>query len=128
MRKEAENWLKQAESDLKNADLLFRQHAYDLVAFLSHQVAEKALKAYLYETKKEIPIKTHNLKEYADLAECPIDISTCLRDLTPHYIVSRYPDASGGVPAEIYTENTAKELLGKSKKVFDWVKHKLKIS
>lgn len=64
MRKEAENWLKQAESDLRNAEYLFKNHAYDVASFLSHQAAEKALKSYLLEVKKEIPLKTHNLKEY----------------------------------------------------------------
>lgn len=82
MRKEAENWLKQAESDLRNAEYLFKNQAYDVASFLSHQAAEKALKSYLLEVKKEIPLKTHNLKEYSDAAECPIDVSIALRDLT----------------------------------------------
>ncbi|GEM_PF-3722696 len=61
MRKDVENFLNQAESDLRNAKLLFDNKAYDLVAFLSHQIAEKAMKAY-------------NLKELADVADVPIKI------------------------------------------------------
>lgn len=125
MRKEAENLLKQAESDLRNAKLLFANNAYDIVAFLSHQIAEKAVKAYIVEKKSELPPKTHNLKELADVAGVPIKISLYLRDLTPHYIVSRYPDASGGVPAELYTEQTAKELLEKAEEVLKWAKSAL---
>ncbi|MFP3949630.1 MAG: HEPN domain-containing protein [Candidatus Micrarchaeia archaeon] len=128
MRKEAENWLKQAESDFKNAKFLVSKKAYDLVAFLSHQVAEKSLKAYIIEKKRELPFKGHNLKEYGEDAECPMEISIFLRDLTPHYIVSRYPDASGGVPAELYTEENARLLLEKAGKVLEWAKKSLKVS
>jgi HEPN domain-containing protein len=125
MRKEAENFLSQAESDLRNAKLLFENEAYDLVAFLSHQIAEKAIKAYLIKKKNELPPKTHNLKELADAAGVPIKISLYLRDLTPHYIVSRYPDASNGIPAELYTKQTARDLLEKATEVLKWVKEML---
>jgi HEPN domain-containing protein len=122
MRKESEDNLKQAESDLKNAKLLFDKEAYDLVAFLSHQIAEKAIKAVVISKKGELPPKTHNLKELAEFIDVPVKISIYLRDLTPHYIVSRYPDASGGVPAELYTKETAESLLKKAVEVLEWAK------
>ncbi|MEM2948472.1 MAG: HEPN domain-containing protein [Candidatus Anstonellales archaeon] len=125
MRKESEYLIKQAEVDLHNAEKLLKEEAYDLVSFLSHQVAEKALKAVAYEKLKEMPPKTHNLREYAELLNAPLDISLACRDLTPHYITSRYPDAIGGAPFEIYTEETAKNLLKKAKKVLEWSKEKL---
>jgi len=120
MRKEAEQWLKQAESDLKNANLLFENKAYDVAAFLSHQIAEKALKSKILKANKELPLKTHNLKELGEVANCPIDVMVALRDLTPHYIVSRYPDAANGVPAELYTENTAKKCMENAELVLKW--------
>jgi len=58
MRKEAQDLLKQVESDLKNAETLFKNEAYDLVAFLSHQIAEKSIKAYIIEKKEELPPKS----------------------------------------------------------------------
>jgi HEPN domain-containing protein len=122
MRKEAENFLKQAESDFKNAKILMGSGGYDLVAFLSHQIAEKAIKAYIIVKKEESPPKTHNLKEFGDFADVPVKISFSLRDLTPHYIVSRYPDAAGGVPAEVYTRDASKLLLEKAEEVLEWVK------
>jgi len=120
MRKEAEQWLKQAESDLKNAKLLLKHGAYDLVAFLSHQIAEKALKHKIIKENKDIPAKTHNLKELGDVVECPIDVAVALRDLTPHYIISRYPDAANAIPAEIYTEKIAKMCLENAELVMEW--------
>ena len=88
---------------------------------------KKLLQGHL-EKKKELPSKGHNLKEYGDDAECPMEISIFLRDLTPHYIVSRYPDASGGVPAELYTEENAQLLLEKAEKVVEWAKKGLELS
>jgi len=127
MRKEAENWMKQAESDMKNAELMYNSGAYDIASFLSHQLAEKALKAYYIYSRKEFPNKTHNLKEYAEaINELPAELAIYCRDLTPHYIVSRYPDAAAGVPAEIYTKNIAKDLLQKAKKVLEWSKNQMK--
>ena len=125
MREEAENFLKQAVSDMKNARILLDKEAYDLVAFLSHQIAEKAMKAYIIDKKGEFPPKTHNLKEFGDVAEVPVKLSFNLRDLTPHYIVSRYPDAAGGIPAEVYTKETAERLLKKAEEVLEWVKKTL---
>lgn len=122
MRRESENLLKQVESDLKNAEALFKIEAYDLVAFLSHQIAEKAIKAYIIEKKEELPPKIHDLKELGDFADVPLELSFNLRDLTPHYIVSRYPSASVGVPAEIYTKELAEGLLKKAKEVLGWVR------
>ena len=43
----AKRWLKQAMEDLKWAKHLLKEGAYYLVCFLSQQIAEKSLKAYL---------------------------------------------------------------------------------
>jgi HEPN domain-containing protein len=125
MRKESQDLLKQVDSDLKNAETLLKNEAYDLVAFLSHQIAEKSIKAYIIEMKEELPPKIHNLKELGDAADVPLELSFNLRDLTPHYIVSRYPSASVGVPAEIYTKETAEGLLKKAKEVLEWVRNSI---
>jgi len=42
---EARRWARQAQADLERIDYNFRGGYYDLVAFLSQQAAEKALKA-----------------------------------------------------------------------------------
>ena len=53
---EAKRWLKQAMEDLKWAKYLLKEGAYYLVCFLSQQIAEKSLKAYLYYKGEEIVI------------------------------------------------------------------------
>ncbi|MHA1372166.1 MAG: HEPN domain-containing protein, partial [Promethearchaeota archaeon] len=46
-------WLKQAEADRKGAQLLFDGGSYHLACFVGQQIAEKALKAYLYAQGEE---------------------------------------------------------------------------
>ncbi len=45
---EGQRWLEQAQVDLKWTRHLHKEGAYHLVCFLAQQVAEKALKAFLY--------------------------------------------------------------------------------
>lgn len=53
MRKETENWWKQAEEDLDSAQKNLEIKKYYLVAFLSQQAVEKGLKALiLFKSKK----------------------------------------------------------------------------
>ena len=47
-RIEGLRWLEQAQADWGWTQHLFAQGAYYLVCFLAQQVAEKALKAFLY--------------------------------------------------------------------------------
>lgn len=48
-------WLEQAEADRHGAQLLFDGESYHLAYFIAQQVAEKALKAYLYAQGEAIP-------------------------------------------------------------------------
>ena len=45
---EGSRWLEQAREDLRWAELLAREGGFHVACFLAQQVAEKALKAYLY--------------------------------------------------------------------------------
>ena len=53
-REEGGRWLEQAFEDLKWAHHLTREGAFHLACFLAQQVAEKALKAFLYTQGEEI--------------------------------------------------------------------------
>jgi len=113
MREEVKNWWKQALSDLKNAKLNVKVGACDVAAFLSHQAAEKALKA-LFILKKHRLWKTHDLVGLASRMDAPEDILKVCDELNPHYIATRYP-----VEVE-YNEEIAKTTLKKAKKVLEW--------
>jgi HEPN domain-containing protein len=51
---EGQRWLSQAAEDLRWAKHLAEEGGWHLACFLSQQVAEKALKAFLYAQGEEI--------------------------------------------------------------------------
>jgi HEPN domain-containing protein len=61
IREEALDWWKEALYNLKQAKKIFEIKEFSVASFLSHQAAEKALKAYYYNIKKRLPIKGCNL-------------------------------------------------------------------
>lgn len=126
MRKEVENWFKQAQADLKTAKDCLKDGNFYASAFFSEQCAEKVLKAYFVYSRKDIAPKTHNLFELASGLHVPEEFVRMARRLTPAFIITRYPDAAGGVPAELYDEKTANEAFSEAEAIFGWVKAKLK--
>ncbi len=59
MRKETENWFKQAKADLKTAGDCLKTDNYYASAFYSQQSLEKALKALFLVERNDTPPKTH---------------------------------------------------------------------
>ena len=109
------DWLNQAESDLRHAKSDVKQGFNDWACFSAQQAAEKALKAVFQKMGAEAwghsvadllqeLSKTHNVgKELADGA----------LELDKAYIPSRYPNAHpSGAPANLYTEEEARRLIG----------------
>ncbi len=125
MRKEVENWFKQAKKDLEAAEKNLKIKEYYITAFLSHQAAEKALKAYIL-FKKRVPAEGHSLIFLARLANVPKRFLPFLRKLSPQYFISRYPDIVEETPYELYDESQAKELLKIAKEVIEWIEKRLK--
>jgi HEPN domain-containing protein len=54
--------------------------------------------------------------------QVPSSIKEHLMVLSPHFIISRYPDASNGIPARQYNKNIAEDLYDRAKEVVGWVK------
>lgn len=129
MREEARQWLKEAVNELELARRLLELGYYNYASFHSHQAAEKALKALIVERLRLIPPKAHNLLELAERLEAGgIDLGDLLddlKDLNPHYLVSRYPDAANGVPSEVYTRRTAERCVSMASRVVEWTRRLL---
>ena len=51
MNKRTANWLEEANWDLENARILFKNNRFNTVVFHCQQAAEKAVKALLYHNK-----------------------------------------------------------------------------
>ena len=122
MRKEAENWYKQALKDFDSAEKNFKIKEYYLVNFLCQQAVEKGLKAVYIIQKKEIVPQTHSLIYLASELKTPKKFFSFLRQLNKEFIIARYPDAAYGVPYEMYDKEIAKNTLNKTEEVIEWIK------
>jgi len=118
-------WL-QALEDLRTSEILLEVGRYYASVFFAEQAAEKALKALYIHVKGEPSPKTHNLVELLEvLGIGGEDLVDAAMDLTPEYIVTRYPDAASGVPASLYNERMAREHLEKAKLIIDFCRKSL---
>ena len=126
VRKEPLNWARQAEADLKTAGDCFQAGNYYASAFFCQQASEKALKALYIAMRAEPPPRSHNLAEISQDLNVPREILSFLRSLTPEFIVSRYPDAAGGPPCDLYDEANTRPILEGTRKVVSWAIRKTK--
>jgi HEPN domain-containing protein len=127
MRQEVIDWFKQAKADLKTAENCLKSRDYYASVFFSQQAAEKSLKALYINEKRELPPRTHSLIGIGRTFQAPANITSALRELSPEYIITRYPNAAYGIPADLYDEEKAKDRLKKAKVIMQWVKKRLKI-
>ncbi|MDA2925455.1 HEPN domain-containing protein [Acidobacteria bacterium AH-259-L09] len=121
MREEIRNLLEQAEEDLVTTRINTEHGRYYAAAFFAQQAAEKSLKA-LYLLKRREPIFTHDLSRIAERLGAPAEIREDAADLTPEYIIARYPNAANAVPAKLYTKRKAKASLERAERIMKWVK------
>lgn len=57
-QKEADRWLRQAQHDLRAAEINRQAEFPEIACFLAHQTAEEALKAHLHAQGKRVVIGT----------------------------------------------------------------------
>ena len=108
-------WLEQAEADRKGAQLLLDGGSYHLACFVGQQIAEKALKAFLYAQGEELVVG-HSVEALARWAAEFEDDFEPLREtvgpLDGYYIPTRYPNGlPDSIPARVYNRTTADEVL-----------------
>jgi len=125
MRIESKKFFEQAKKDFEAGIKNFENRILFVSAFLFQQAAEKALKAYWIEKKKENPPSTHNLIIIAEALGLPNDLIECAKVLTPHAIISRYPTGEFS-PYEIYTDSDVLRLKECSERILKWIEEQLK--
>lgn len=123
---EGERWISQAIEDLKWTKLLAEQGGWHLACFLSQQVTEKALKAFLYAQGEEIVLGHSVARLCANAAEYNMDFSEKAKRwslLDGYYIPTRYPNGlPDGIPAEVFTEEAAKSAVAMADEAVNYVK------
>jgi len=82
MRKEIENWWRQAEKDLEKAHWLSAGEHFDGTALYCQQAVEKALKALILRTTREKKIAGHSLVHLGKMAKVPARFLPGLRKLS----------------------------------------------
>lgn len=125
MREEVRNSWAQALEDLKTAKLNIGIKRYYASVFFSQQAAEKALKAFYMHKLKRNPM-THNVVSLSKDLKAPKKVVDAAIELNPEYVITRYPDAANGVPAEMFDEDSAKLHYNCGEVILDWVKRFLR--
>lgn len=126
---EGRRWLEQAEIDLGWAAHLAGQGAYHLACFLSQQVAEKALKAFLYSRGAEIVLGHSVERLCAEVSRAEPSFAVgCGRwsALDGFYVPTRYPNSlPDSIPARVFTRSAAEEAVAHAREVVEAVRDRL---
>lgn len=105
--READRWLRQAESDLAYAELGLREGFYAQACFQCQQVCEKAIKALRYG-RGERAVLGHSLIELSASLPVMARFRDSLAVLDQYYVPTRYPNGlPGGIPSDVYTGDQA---------------------
>lgn len=128
---EGRRWLAQATQDLHWARHLTQEGGWHIACFLSQQVAEKALKAFLYGQGEEIVLGHSVERLCAAAAHYRPEFSDKARRwslLDGYYIPTRYPNGlPDGIPADVYTEEAARAAVELAGEAVVWVQQLLNV-
>src|SRR3989442_4130644 len=92
VRRETRLWWEQAKRDFGVAQRNHANRDYDVAVFLCEQAVQKALKAVIIHMTDREPPKIRNLVELGRLAGVPKSMGDFMAELSPHYMLTRYPD------------------------------------
>ena len=123
LSKDPEEWLEQAEYDLKVAESNFKNDFRFYAVFFCHLAIEKALKGLYFKKLKEIPPKTHShfyLMRKIGM-DPPDSLTDFLTELQESHIATRYPEDFKKLQSEFSKAKTM-EIILKSKETLEWIK------
>lgn len=122
-------WIDMAGYDLDTARAMLETGRYLYVGFMCHQVIEKVLKAYYWNSIQDEPPYTHNLLLLADrsdiLKNLNDNMQNFLNRLMPLNIQARYPQDKEEL-LKILTGRVCQDLLKQTEDLFVWIKQLLK--
>lgn len=123
IEKQINYWIQGAEDDLLTADLLIREKRVLHGLFFCHLVIEKAIKAHVVKTTREVAPRSHNLIYLSEKTDLEFDNETqiFLGILMKYQLQGRYPDYNPLLP-EIIKVN---EYFEKTKTLLKWIKERL---
>lgn len=119
IRKEAKDWFDGALVDLEEARSALVNSRVNWALFAAHQSIEKALKAAFIILKRDRPPRTHDLVRLINELgiELPEDLRVGISELSPYYVIARYPNAGLERPWEHIDKELARRLLAMAEEV-----------
>ena len=126
MLRSPQEWLKQADYDIKTAEIMFDNKRYFYAVFMCHLSIEKALKGIYLDRLKEIPPKTHNLVYLVEKIKLllPENLYDSVFALNRVSVPTRYPDDIQRMLKD-YNEERTKKVIESGKEVLQWLKKQL---
>jgi len=125
MREEILNWWKQSKKDFETAKHNRDSGDHYAAVFFCQQAVEKGLKA-LFMLKKGISSgHTHSLIFLANECGAPKNLFTFLKELTPEFVATRYPDIVEEAPFELYDENISYKFIKDTEVFIKWLENQI---
>lgn len=128
VKQQVEYWLDLAEYDMETARAMLISRRFLYVAFMCHQVIEKALKGVYTAQCQAIPPKLHALVKLAQLSGIWEEMSEDQQDWTiavqPMNIESRYPAEKAKLLASL-TVAECERMIIEAAGMLQWIKQKL---
>jgi HEPN domain-containing protein len=122
-------WLDMAQYDLDTARAMLDRERHLYAGFMCHQVIEKSIKAYFWNSQKDEPPYTHNLLILANKSSLTEYINKAMKKLLnrlmPLNIQARYPQDKEEL-LRILTNQVCIDLLKQTEDLFLWIRTLLK--
>ena len=126
MPERSEDWMKQAERDLKTAEKLLKEQIYEWACFIAHQAAEKAVKAVIQKLGGIGWGHSINnlLKLLSEKIEVKKELLNLAKTLDKYYVPTRYPNSfETGSPYEYFTREEAEKAILHSREIIRFCKN-----
>jgi len=123
-----QDWLKQADADLRHARNAERSHDFEWACFAAQQSAEKALKALFLRLGMEawghtVSVLLGNLPPSTGADEALLNRA---RMLDKHYIPTRYPNGfDSGAPTDFYTSEEAQQAIRNAEDIIEFCRRQI---
>ena len=115
MKKEFMGWIEKSRSDLESARNGLESDDLGWATFQIQQVIEKALKSVLIKKEKRL-IKNHDIIYLGNLLDLPKDYLDYCKEISPFYVVNRYPD----IPEINLTRENVEKYFSWAQEILEW--------
>lgn len=121
----AEDWLRQAERDLHQAQISQQNEVHEWACFAAQQAAEKAVKALHLQLGQDAWGRSvvKLLKQLPDAIEVSRELEEIASVLDAYYIPPRYPNGfAEDAPYEYYTRKRSEEAIRYASEILEFAR------